>query len=105
MPDVARRYRCLRSIGKGGHGEVWEAEDRLTGEIVAVKLFDRGFGAEPLRVRREIAALRLARLPSVVRLLDEGLEDGQAFLVMERVRGAPFPGAPLPLSWESIASM
>lgn len=41
---------------------------------------------------REIRALGLLDLPGVVRILDEGLRQGQPFLVMERVPGAPLPG-------------
>src|SRR5438128_957157 len=35
---VAGRYSLLASIGRGGQGDVWEAEDRVTGERVAVKI-------------------------------------------------------------------
>jgi Protein kinase domain len=102
---VADRYQLRARLGQGGHGEVWEADDPLSGEVVAVKLLHGGFGAEPHRVRREVAVLRLLHLPGVVRLLDEGVHDGCPFLVMERVHGAPFPGgdrAP-PCAWEAIA--
>src|SRR5262245_46624906 len=98
---IAERYRLDNCLGRGGHGEVWEAQDLLTGTTVAVKLLHDGFGAEPSRVRREIAVLRFLRLPGVVRLLDEGVEDFGPFLVMERVHGRPFPGpgGSLPCPW------
>jgi hypothetical protein len=103
---VARRYLLVERLGAGGHGEVWTAEDRVLGEQVAVKRMRPGGAAEPARVRREIAALRLLALPGVVRLLDEGTEDdGRPFFVMERVEGAPFPGAPRTprWSWSALA--
>lgn len=101
---IAGRYRLVRALGRGGHGEVWEAEDRLTAEAVAVKLIRGEPGDAARRVRREIATLRLFRVPGVVRLRDEGIEDGMTFMVMDLVRGAPFPGAPLPCPWASIAA-
>lgn len=100
---IAGRYQLLKPIGRGAHGEVWEAKDLLRNETVALKRFDHGLGAEPLRIRREIAILRLLRLPGIVSLFDEGIDQGHAFLVMERVRGTPFPGMPLPQPWPAVA--
>ncbi|TKD10418.1 serine/threonine-protein kinase [Polyangium fumosum] len=101
---IADRYELVRELGRGGHGEVWEARDTLAGEIVAVKLLRAGAAADPARARREISTLRLLRLPGVVRLFDEGTEEGCPFLVMERVAGLPFPGADRPVPWSAIAS-
>lgn len=99
---VAGRYRIAALLGRGGHGEVWEASDRLTGATVAVKLLAPGTGVSAARVRQEIFALRLLHLTGVVRLIDEGVEEGRAFLVMDKVQGAPFPGVAGPRSWQEI---
>jgi hypothetical protein len=100
---IAGRYRLRRQLGQGGHGEVWEGDDNLASTVVAIKLLLSGSGAEPARVRREVSALRLLRLPGVVRLLDEGTDDDRPFLVMELVPGDPFPGAGIPRAWPAIA--
>ena len=99
---LAGRYRLRKLIDTGASGQVWEAEDPILEDIVAVKLFEKK-GLQPARVRREIAALRLLRLPGVVRLLDEGIHDERPFLVMERVYGSPFPARDQPCSWDDIA--
>jgi len=84
------RYRLQRSIASGGMAEVWEAHDDILGRRVAVKVLhahlasDKSFLA---RFRREaIAAARLAH-PNVVATYDTGVDDGVAWIVMERVDG------------------
>lgn len=89
---VARRYRLREVLGSGGSSAVYRAEDALSGTDVAVKLLWKIHGTLSEAARREVAALRHLRLPGIVSLLDEGVEEGTPFLVMELVRGEPFPG-------------
>lgn len=100
---VAGRYLLIRELGRGGGGSVYEARDERLDEIVAVKLIPiLGLQGLP-RIRREVTALRRARLPGVVRLRDDGLERGDFFLVMDRIVGQPFPGAGSgPRRWEEL---
>ncbi|WP_438035771.1 protein kinase domain-containing protein [Sorangium sp. So ce204] len=108
---IARRYQLTEPLGAGSFGEVWTAQDLVLGRPVALKWMHRSAGDLSSRVRREIAALRMLRVPGVVQLLDEGVEDGRPFLVMERVEGAPFPGGATPdaappsrRAWADIAA-
>ena len=85
-----RRYRLRAEIGRGGQGVVYDAEDLRTGRRVALKII---LGSAPTDPRaadklREEAKL-VARLdhPNLVRLLDDGVENGLPFLVMDRVDG------------------
>ena len=55
-------------------------------------------------VRREISALRILRLPGVARLIDEGVDDGGWFLVMELASGSPFPGEVPDRDWRTIVA-
>jgi len=102
---VGRRYTLLDALGRGSNGEVWRAHDRITGDHVAVKLLNPDGDAPVAQTRREIASLRAVQLPGVVRLLDEGREGGRGYLVMELVRGTPFPGIELPAAWRDIAEL
>jgi hypothetical protein len=90
---AAGRYTLGEVLGRGGSGTVYRARDELGLRDVALKLLRPGPDTSAARVRREVAALRLLRLPGVVALLDEGEHAGSRFLVMELVEGAPFPGA------------
>lgn len=101
---IAGRYRLLRSIGAGTHGEVWEASDTVTARRMAIKLLRPDTELALARVQLEVAALR-QRLPGVVELFDDGVDGEQPYLVMELVDGTPFPGRSSPCSWADIADL
>ncbi|MCA9539735.1 MAG: serine/threonine protein kinase, partial [Myxococcales bacterium] len=93
-PDalIAGRYRLETVLGEGGFGRVWRAADTLHGDTVALKMV-RALTPDELEwSRREVTALRWARLPGVVGLRDDGLEGAWYFIAMEHVTGEPFPG-------------
>jgi hypothetical protein len=100
---LAERWVLGEVLGRGASGVVHRASDRLGGPDVAVKLL-APMGDQALeRIRRESAALRMLTIPGVVRLLDDGQEDGEIYLVMELVEGAPFPGRRGPVPWAALA--
>jgi len=100
---IAGRYTLVETIGRGGASVVYAALDDVTGERVAVKLIHPHGSQLSDRTRREVAALRLLRLPGVVTLQDEGVFDGTPYLVMELIAGESFPGRPGPVSWPELA--
>ena len=90
-PFLAAHLSLVRPIGQGGMGTVWLAADALRGRDVAVKVIAAEIAARPTalaRFRREAeTALRVVS-PHVVKVLEHGVSrEGQAFLVMELVRG------------------
>ena len=97
------RYLLGERIASGAFGTVHRAEDRLTGRPAAVKVLTGSRALADDSLRRETALLRRARLPGVAELLDDGLEDGYAWLAMALVAGEPFPGRAVPVPWETLA--
>jgi serine/threonine-protein kinase len=97
-------YRLLRSLGKGGLGEVFQALDGA-GRTVAIKtlrLHDDPDGLQAATFEREARSGRALRHPDIVRLYDSRREGDDAYLVMEYVPGHDLrrhttPGALLPL--------
>ncbi len=87
---VGGRFRLVEELGAGGIAVVFRAEDVELSRAVAVKILqDEGHGRPELRARFEREAKILATLshPNIVSLVDFGVEDGRAYLVMELLRG------------------
>jgi hypothetical protein len=89
---VAGRYVLGGTLGRGGMGTVWRADDVLLGRAVAVKEVELpvgppGAGRVALRERALREARAAARLnhPGVVTLHDVVEADDRLFLVMELV--------------------
>lgn len=97
------RFRLASPLGRGAFGEVFLAEDALSGLSVAIKSVPVRDPREAARLRREVGVLRVLRVPGVVRLVDEGTVPGRFFIVTELARGAPFPGRPGPVPWAELA--
>ncbi|MFI7064103.1 serine/threonine-protein kinase [Kribbella sp. NPDC050124] len=87
---LAGRYRLLTLLGRGGAGEVWQAEDTVLARQVAVKLLRRLEG-DPMdaveRFRAEAQAAARLMHPNVVATYDVGAAGEHVFLVMELVSG------------------
>ena len=80
-------------IGQGGMGEVWRAKrsDGLYKASAALKLLRSDLSSEKLsaRFRRERVVLARLNHPNIARLLDAGVEQHQAFIVLELINGTP----------------
>ena len=82
---VVGRYRLVRSLGRGGMGEVWQARDELLHRDVAVKQVLLADG-DQRAVREARAAARLGH-PGIVTVHDVVVHDGRPWIVMELIQG------------------
>ena len=87
-------YRVTRLIGRGGMGDVYEAErdDEHFQQQVAIKIIKRGMDTDFVRDRflRERQILASLDHPHIARLFDGGATpDGSPYFVMEFVAGEP----------------
>jgi len=87
------RYRLLHSIGEGGFGTVYEAEQlEPVQRRVALKIIKLGMDTREViaRFEAERQALALMEHPHIAQVLDAGAtETGRPYFVMELVRGRP----------------
>ncbi|KQH80121.1 serine/threonine protein kinase [Mycobacterium gordonae] len=83
-------YRLIRLLGRGGMGEVYEAEDTRKHRVVALKLISEQFSADPVfreRMQREADAAGRLTEPHVVPIHDYGEIDGHLYLDMRLIDG------------------
>jgi serine/threonine protein kinase/Tol biopolymer transport system component len=83
-------YRILSTLGRGGMGEVYLAEDGRLGRKVALKLLPSSFtnDAERLaRFEREARAASGLNHPNILTIYELGCLDGRQFIAAEYVEG------------------
>ena len=83
-------YEVLRTLGRGGMGEVYLARQLSLGREVAVKVLARHLAkSEDFVARFEKEASALANLshPNIVSIIDRGHVEGTWYFVMEYVDG------------------
>ncbi len=79
-------YETLQEIGRGGMGVVYRARHAATGAQVALKVARTSSGMLS-SIRTEIRALLRVQHPSVVRILDHGVDGGAPWYAMEFLEG------------------
>ena len=83
-------YHLKRLLGRGGMGEVYEAEHTVKEWTVAVKLMSDTFSRDPVfreRMKREARIAGRLQEPHVVPIHDYGEIDGQMFMEMRLIEG------------------
>ena len=83
-------YQILESIGSGGMGEVYVAEDPKLSRKVALKVLPPEMAARPerlMRFEREAKAVAALNHPNIVTIHSVEEADGLHFLTMELVEG------------------
>src|ERR1700752_3539683 len=83
-------YHLKRLLGRGGMGEVYEAEHTVKEWTVAVKLMSDTFSKDPVfreRMKREARIAGRLQEPHVVPIHDYGEIDGQMYMEMRLIEG------------------
>lgn len=94
---IGNRYHVLQELGKGGMGVVYRAQDRLTGDIVAIKRVSSALpqfeftGGDSTDIRlglaQEFRMLATIRHPHIISVLDYGFDHNQQpYFAMELLK-------------------
>lgn len=93
LPVFGGRFVAVGVRGAGAHGVVYEVEDRVTGDRLALKTLRSPDADEVLELKREFRVLAQHRHPNMVRLYDLYAEGSECFFTMELIDGVDL------LSW------
>src|ERR1700730_12664359 len=98
-------YRIIRTVGGGGMGNVYEAEDLRLGRRVALKLMPESLASDAKaaqRFLREALAASSLNHPNICTIYEVEEHDGRPVIVMELLEGEDLKrrigGKPMP--WE-----
>lgn len=89
-PTQIGPYEILSKIGSGGMGSVYLGRHQTTGEEAAVKVLPASLAHEEgfiERFNREIESMKKLNNPHIVKLFDNGVDDGTYYYSMEYVEG------------------
>ena len=85
-------FEILAPLGRGGMGAVYQARNRITGDVRALKLILPELAASAEFVDRFVREIRLAMAvehPNLVRVFEPGMDGELIFLPMELLQGEP----------------
>ncbi|MDQ1637606.1 MAG: eukaryotic-like serine/threonine-protein kinase [Pyrinomonadaceae bacterium] len=84
------RFHIRRRLGSGGMGVVYEAHDRQTDKLVALKTLTRAEASHISRFKNEFRSLADVSHPNLVALYEFMVEGQYWFFTMELVKGVNF---------------
>jgi serine/threonine protein kinase len=87
LPKIGERFRTVRELGRGGMGVVLLVEDRLRGQLVALKRVRHVADVDVRRLKREYRAIERVAHPNIVSVFELGIDAQGPYFLMEPLSG------------------
>ncbi len=91
--DKSKRYKIIETIGEGGMGTVYKAEDLLLKRVIALKILHKKLMDNTKAIERFYTEARSAASlnhPNIVTVFDVGQMGDDYFITMEYIEGENF---------------
>src|SRR5437899_1879944 len=93
-PDILqarmKKYEILDKLGQGGMGVVYKAFQKNLNREVAIKILPKAYSENPEVKRRFLSEMKICGSlvhPNIIRIFDDGEQDGTLYYVMEYIPG------------------
>ena len=85
--SLREKYECVRQLGKGGYGKVFEVKNKTTGSFYACKKLSKLNIDNLERFQREINILIKLDHPNIIKLFEVFEAPNSLYLIMEECKG------------------
>lgn len=85
--DINEHYDFGKKLGEGAYGKVFQAFEKESGELRAIKKLDKSKIKNPSRFKNELTALRTLDHPNIIKLFEVFEDDTNFYLVQEFCSG------------------
>ncbi|MBI2942641.1 MAG: protein kinase [Candidatus Wallbacteria bacterium] len=85
-----KKYEILEKLGQGGMGVVYKAFQKNLNREVAIKILPKAYSENPEVKRRFVSEMQICGglvHPNIIRIYDNGEQDGTLYYVMEHIQG------------------
>lgn len=85
--DINDYYEIGKKIGEGSYGVVFQAKDKVTSELRAIKKLELTKIKNPIRLNNELSALKTLDHPNIIKLFEIFEDETYIYLVQEFCAG------------------
>ena len=80
-------YECIKQLGKGGYGKVYQVKNKINGKLYACKKLSKLNIKNLTKFEREIKILNRADHPNIIKLYEVFQSQNSLYLIMEECNG------------------